>query len=214
MSTIWIALAAQLSISVPPHGPDVRPLFSPEDMPDYVQLAGIDRLVPIKTTVRPDGSVQGCAVERSSGDPYLDTYTCSIVLRRAKLEPGTWLDGSPAYSVLRVPVTWSIGGPPSKGEVEKAYPADLEVPVDSLPKGASRQARVALMIAVDESGRVLGCSEFPKDARWDPAKTLPELVPIACQRMMSHFIATPARDASGKAVRSVQSASVEFKTDK
>lgn len=207
-------MAAQLSISVPPHGPDVRPLFSPDDMPDYVQTAGIDRFVPIRTTVRPDGIVQGCAVERSSGDTYLDTYTCSIVLRRAKLQPGTWLDGSPAYSVLRVPVTWSIGGPPSKGEVEEAYPADLEVPVASLPKDAGRKARVLLMIAVDESGRVVGCSEFPKDSKWDPAKTFPELVPVACQRMMSQFTATPAKDASGQAVRSVQSASVEFKTGK
>lgn len=210
---IWMALAAQLSLPIPTNAPfsDIRGLFSPDDMPAYVQLEAINRFVRTRTTVRPDGAAQDCAVERGSGDPKLDAYTCSIIVRRAKLTPGSWLDGSSAYAVVRVPVTWVIGVQPSKDEVERAYPADMSLRVDRLPNGANKRSTiVALVIAVDESGRVVGCSERPKDARWDHTKRFPELIPIACQRMTSEFTAIPAKDGSGKPVRSVQNATVEF----
>jgi hypothetical protein len=213
MSMLWIALAAQLSLPVPINAPapDIHALFSPDDMPAYVQIAGVNRFVRTRTTVHPDGTIQGCTVEGGSGDPSLDAYTCSIIQRRAKLQPGTWVDGSHTYAVVRVPVTWSIGRPASKSELERAYPSDLTLTLDRLPKGAERPTSLALMVAVDESGRVVGCSERPKDPKWDHTKTFPELVPIACQHMMSDFTATPAKDASGKAVRSVQSAFVAFR---
>lgn len=209
---LWIVLAAQLSLPVPLGVPlpDVRAVFSSKDMPAYVQIKGVNRFVSTRTTVRPNGTTQDCKVERGSGDPKLDAHTCSIILRRAKFRPAKWVDGSPAYAVLRVPVTWSIGGPASERELQKAYPPDLDLSVTRLRAGADRRTRLALMIAVDENGRVVGCKERPKVSRRDHTKSFPELAPIACQHMMNRFTAIPAKDASGKPVRSVQTASVVF----
>ncbi|HKC04084.1 MAG TPA: energy transducer TonB [Sphingomicrobium sp.] len=208
----WITLAAQLSLPVPlglPF-PDVRSVFSSDDMPAYVQIAGINRFVASRTTVRPDGTVQDCTVERDSGDAKLDAYTCAIIVRRAKFQPAKWIDGSTAYGVIRVPVIWAIGGPPSKREAQEAYPPDMELSVTRLPADADRRTTLALVIGVDENGRVVGCNERPKVSQRDHTKTFPELVPIACQQMMNEFAAIPAKDASGKPMRSVQTASVVF----
>jgi len=216
MLMLWMAVAAQLSLPASINTPiaDVRAVFSPDDMPAYVQIAGIDRFVRTRTTVRPDGEIQDCAVEGGSGDRSLDALTCSIIVQRAKLQPGTWLDGSPAYGVLRVPVSWVIGGPPPKSVVERAFPPDLSLSVNRLPNGAKQRTTVALVIAVDETGRVVSCDARPKNSKWDKGKTFPELTPIACEQLTSQFTAIPAKDASGKPVRSVQSALVEFAAGK
>jgi hypothetical protein len=203
----WIALAAQLSLPVP----DVRVFFSYEDMPTYVMQEGVNRFVSTRTTIRPDGTPQDCTQERGSGDAKLDALTCLIILKRAKVQPAKWVNGSAAYAVVRVPVTWSIGGPPSERETQRAYPADLDITINRLPPGAHNRTRLDLMIAVDEVGRVVGCGEAPK-AKWDHTKTFLELVPIACQQMASQFKAIPAKDPAGGRVRSVQTASVVFTT--
>src|SRR4051812_10998109 len=103
----WIALAAQMSLPVAlgPYG-DVRRVFYPDDMPKYIELAGESRIIRTRTTVRSDGVIQGCIVEERSGDPKLDAYTCSLILGRAKFRPATWIDGSPVFGVVRVPVVW------------------------------------------------------------------------------------------------------------
>jgi hypothetical protein len=180
-------------------------------MPAYVQMEGINRFISTRTTVRPDGTLQDCVLERSGGDPKLDALTCSIILKRARFQPSKWVDGSPAYAVLRTPVSWIIGGPPSKSDLRKAYLGDVDISVSRLPKGTPDRASISLMIAVDENGRVVSCGAAPRDQR-DHSRTFPELVPIACQEMIRQFVAIPARDGSGNAVRSVQTASATFST--
>jgi hypothetical protein len=208
----WMLLAAQLTLPVALglSSPDVRSVFTGDDMPAYVQMAGITRFVPTRVTIASDGKQQDCAVERGSGDAKLDALTCLIIRKRAKFQAAKWLDGSPAYGVLRVPITWAIGSPPSKDEYRKAYPADMELTVNRLPAGAHRRADVSLSIAVDESGRVVGCSERPPVSPHDHAKRFPQLVLVACQQMTSGFTAVPAKDSAGKPVRSVQNAAVAF----
>src|SRR5689334_6933714 len=100
----------------------------------------------VPSTVAADGTPQDCGAEKGSGDPKLDAYTCAIILKRAKFQPARWVDGSPVYAVLRVPVTWAIGAEPSKTEDEKAYPADMEVSVSRLPEGAGERTSLSLMI--------------------------------------------------------------------
>jgi hypothetical protein len=209
---LWIVLAAQLSLPVALglRFPDVRAVFSSDDMPAYVQMEGITRFVPTRTTVGPDGTPQDCTVERSSGDSKLDAYTCSIIMHRAKFQAAKWVDGSPAFGVVRAPVTWAIGQEPPENKVQRAYPADMDLAVDRLPAGAGRQTGLRLMIAVDENGRLVGCSQAPPVSERDHTKTFPQLVSIACQRMVSQYTAIPAKDASGKPVHSVQTASVVF----
>jgi hypothetical protein len=201
----WIAVAAQLSVF---YSTDPRSVFSPDDMPAYVQLEGINRFVRTRTTVGADGTARDCAVEGGSGDPKLDALTCAIILRRAKFTPPKWIDGSSAYGVIRAPVTWAIGDSPSDKEKRTAYPPDIELEVDKLPAGADSPSDVRLLIAVDVNGKVLGCNEAPT-MRFDKANN-PELVPIACDQMKSTFTAIPAKDATGTSVRSIQTALVTF----
>jgi hypothetical protein len=210
----WIILAAQISMPVALGVPipDVRAVFSSDDMPAYVQIAGVTRFVFTRTTVRADGTPQDCTAETASGDPKLDAYTCAIIVKRARFEPAKWVDGSPAYAILRVPVIWAIGGAPAEGQVEKAYPPDIALTVNRLPRGAGKRAELALMLAVDETGRVVSCDQWLPASKHFHAKTFPELLPLACQQMTRAFTAQPAKDASGKPVRSVQSASVVFST--
>jgi hypothetical protein len=207
----WIALAAVAQL-VGPRVEDAQRVFSPDDMPAYVQRAGIDRFILTRTTILPDGTVRNCDVERSSGDRKLDTLSCSIIVKRAKFQSSKWVDGSAAYGVVRAPVSWTIGGPPSKHELQKAYPADLDISVSQLPASAKAPITVRLTIAVDESGRIVGCSEAPPFSKHE--RSFPELVPIACQQLTDKYSPIPAKDASGKPVRSVQDAMVDFSTGK
>lgn len=206
----WIALAASAQLSAP-LPKEALTVFSSDDMPEYVQRGGINQFVFTRTTVRPDGSLQDCGLERSSGDPNLDGYTCSIILKRARFEAPRWIDGSPAYAVVRAPVTWSIGGQASGRELQRAYPADIDVSVDRLPRGARSPTNVELVVAVEDSGRVVACSEAPAHSGPLQDRSFPELARIACAQMTSKFTAFPAKDASGKAVRSVQNAYVAFR---
>jgi TonB family protein len=207
-----LLLAAQFSLPIVTGARehDVRSVFSVDDFPAYVQRAGIDRFVSTKTTVRADGTTQDCIVEGGSGDPKLDAYTCAIILRRARFQPAKWIDGSATYGVVRVPVSWVIGGPASKSEQEKAFPVDMDLTVTRLPKGAGRLTDLRLMIAVHESGRVAACGGPPDLMDNENTKKFPELVPIACEHLLKEFTAIPAKDATGKPMRSVQTAFVRF----
>ena len=215
MSILLLAMAAQFSLPVAlgVPVPDVRAVFSADDMPAYVEEAGTTRFVFSRITVTSDGKAQDCGAEKSSGDAKLDLLTCVIILRRAKFQPAKWVDGSPAYAVLRVPVTWAIDVEPTKAEKEQAYPPDVSLTVNHLPGGVGQLARVNLMIAVDETGRILDCAQaipYPSRGRERP---FPQLVPIACQQLMSQLrMMPPAKDASGTGVRSMQTASVSFRT--
>jgi TonB family protein len=211
---IWF-LAAQLSLPSAVGVPysDVRSVFSADDYPAYLQQAGQSGIVYTRTTVRPDASIQSCTVERTSGDPKLDAYTCAIIVKRAKFVPAKWTDGSPVYGVIRVPVSWVISnGFPSQEDLLRATTPDLELSVNHLPKGAHSIAAVSLEIAADENGRPVTCVEWapPKNAR---GPRFPELVPIACQEVMTGLTVSPPLDASANPVRSIQSVSVHFKTD-
>jgi hypothetical protein len=207
----WIALAAaaQLSSPVPTN---FLTMWSPDDMPAHVQSAGVGRVVPTRTIVKPDGSAQDCSSEGTSGDAKLDVYTCALILKRARFQAARWTDGSPAYGVFRSPVIWAIGAPPSKRELEAVGPADVELSVNRLPKDAGRSVRLRLALAVDETGKVVDCAAAPKvpEVASPPGLKFPELVPVACQLLLKRFNAVPVKDASGKAVRSVQVTSVKF----
>lgn len=208
----WVLVASQLSlpVAVGVRVPDVRAVFSPDDMPAYVQIDGINRFVSTRTTVNSDGKTQDCTAERGSGDPKLDALTCAIILKRAKFQPAKWVDGSPAYSVLRAPVSWTIGGPATESELQRAYPADMELSVNQLPSGARPRTKLSLMLAVDVNGAVVDCGQMPPVSKYAPATAFPQLVSVACQQMVGHFRAIPARDPSGKPVHSVQTATVVF----
>jgi hypothetical protein len=85
--------------------------------------------------------------------------------------------------------------------------ADLQLSVGQLPKGVKSPATVRVIIGVDESGQPTSCAA-------EPWPGIPEanavLEPVACEEMLRSYKAIPASDENGKAVRSVQEASVSF----
>lgn len=213
----WIALAAQVSLPVPVNArlPDIRALFSVDDFPAYLLAAGISRTVYTRTTVRPDGSVQNCTAEITSGDATLDAYTCALIIKRAKFAPAKWIDGSPAYGVIRLPISWNIGFSSSSSyeDIWRATVPDLELSVNRLPDGAHKIVGVSLEIGADENGRVVTCTEYPVRAPNDHSAHFPDLVSIACGKVMKMLSVHPPLNGSGQPSRSVQTASVHFKLD-
>ncbi|MFL6760861.1 energy transducer TonB [Sphingomonas sp.] len=208
----WIALAAQLSAPVPAgvRLPDVRALFSPDDFPAYLQMEGVSRTVHTRTTVRPDGSIESCVTEESSGDARLDAYTCGLIVKRATFQPAKWIDGTPVYGVIRAPVSWRISdGTPTETEMLKSAEPDIDLAVNQLPKGAGSIAVFDVEIGAYANGRGAICAEHPADAMRSK-KHFPELVAIACQKVMTDYPVVPPVDLSGKPVRSVQTVSVRF----
>jgi hypothetical protein len=208
---IWLALAAQLSLPVVVggRGPDIRTVFSSYDFPDYVQRARVPRGVFTRTTVRFDGTVQGCVPEATSGNAKLDAYTCALIVKRAKFQPATW-DGSATYGVIRVTVWWVFGPPVSEQASKKAVVADIDLTVDRLPKGADSIALTRLQVGADEKGRALSCAEVPATDEKAAKEHFPELIPIACQQVLDTLTLIPPMDNTGKPVRSVQSVMVRF----
>jgi TonB family protein len=208
---LWFAVASLMSLPVPTNvrEPDVRAIFSVDDFPAYLVQEGISRTVYVRATVSPDGTLQSCGAEVSSGDSKLDAYTCQIVVRRAKFSPAKWPDGTTVYGVLRVPINWVISDSPLPDEaLLKAIAPDLELSVNKLPQGAHKVVGVELEVAADESGRITACEEEPT-FRGDPRKHFPELVPIACEQAATLRLSPPT-NASGKPMRSVQTVSVHF----
>jgi hypothetical protein len=205
----WFALAAQLS---PPVAHNLR-RFSPGDVPAEFRTGG-SKIAVTRTTVRPDGTVQGCVTEDSSGDPKLDAYSCDLIVKHAKFEPAKWIDGSLVYGVLRLPFIWTFRNiSRTEDEALDVSAADLALSVNRLPKGAHSPVGISLEIAVDENGRLVTCLQNPAAAKIDRRQRYPELGSIGCQHAMASLPVSAAIDESGKAVRSVQTASVYFKIE-
>lgn len=210
---LWIMFAAQMSAVIPAnnHVSDIRALFTYNDVPDYLlRLSEVSRTVYTRTTVRDDGSVQRCVAEQSSGDAMLDGYTCAIIVKRGKFAAAKWTDGSPAYSVLRFPVTYTVTESiPSEEQRLRAVQDDLELSVNQLPKGARKIVDITLEVGVDETGHIVSCGELPP-AAGDPRLHFPILIPIACEQATKNLTLQPPLDPSGKPLRSVQTASVQM----
>lgn len=181
--------------------------YSADDMPGYVQVAGVSRRVGIRLTVGLDGKVEDCDVEDPSGDRKLDAFTCELAVRRSKYQPARWIDGSPVTGVDRMPVRWMIGfGKPNPDS------GDVILTVNTLPDGAKSPLWVNLALAVDAAGTVVSCGEAQQGAGpWFTYRKAPAvLIPIACREAATLYKNKVAYDRSGSAVRSVQLVSVRF----
>lgn len=177
-------------------------------MPRYFAAGKYTRMVSTRTTVGPDGSARDCNAEHSSGDAYLDSYTCGIIMKRARFQPAKWLDGTPVYGVLHIPVVWATMTFDPLFDAEQIAQPDMELFVNRLPKGARKRVMVNFMFAADEAGHLVSCTRALPLSKH--AKPFPELVALGCQELTRQWVAIPPRDASGKAVRSVQNAEVAF----
>jgi hypothetical protein len=203
----WIALAAQISMPLPDKG-GLLNIFTHRDVPMSLVAEGEWRSVGVRVTVTPEAKILQCETEATSGIAKLDAYTCAIIIKRAKLHPAIWSDGSATYGIIRTAVIYSVNysNPPPA-------PGDIELTVNQLPKGIKSPANAYVMFAVDEAGRPSHCAE--EDRVWRPlAGKAPQLIAIACEQVAKSWHAKPAQDASGRPVQSIQNALVKFTADR
>lgn len=154
-------------------------------------------IVGITLTLSPHGTPIRCDVLRTSGIPDVDSYTCAIMMKRAKFKPATDASQKPVFGIERTHMVWQT----APGAMD--YDGDFEVPLVQLPQG-SKQTSKRIAFAVDEHGAIGWCGPFePKDKR-------PDLVQLACGGLADHIKIEPAHDEAGNAVPSVQDALIHF----
>jgi TonB family protein len=202
---LWIALAAQLSAPVPTNLPG---WFAFDDFPAY--LVNRDPgvwAVGIRVIVGPDGAVQGCQVESSSGDSGLDQLSCRKVVQGASFRPAMSPAGTAAPGVYRTYIAWDVTKAPSA--TSRVSNADLNLSVASLPPGIHSPAAVRVMFAVDAQGRMTSCESEPTQG-FEQVEKDPALVAVACDQLMKSYKPVPAKTSAGEPVPSVQDAIVRF----
>lgn len=204
----WIAAAAQV---VAPFPEKATSWFSLDDMPIYLLKQGPGLWqVPIRVTVEPQGKLRSCEVEATGGIADLNRLTCRIVMRRAKFQPAR-IQGAPAIGVYRTSIMWVVADAP--WDTSTAINADVDVTVERLPAGIQPPTFVKVAFAVDAGGGKSSCApDATKDIH--RIENHPALVPIACDQVMKTYRATPATDAAGTPVTSVQNALVRFSISK
>jgi len=169
--------------------------FSSDDFPfEYMSEADV-RGVGIRLTVTPEGHLQQCQVEFTSGVKKVDDYTCKLAMKQVRFEPARWSDQSAAYGVYRERVMWSMNSSAPLAD------SDIDIAVDHLPKGIKSPAIVELQFTADANGKPVECAL--KDKEKDTGLTA-----VACNELIKQYVAIPPKDQSGTPVRSVQNAEV------
>ncbi len=200
----WIALAAQIAAPVPGDG---TLWFRPDDTPVDLLIKGTGLWqTSVRLTVTPEGTLQSCDIEKSSGIRDLDNWTCKLLLRRAKFQAAR-IDGAPTFGVFRTSIIWAVADAP--WDTSKMAIPDIEVSVRQLPAGLASPTYVRVMFVVDEAGAKSSCTA--EDLKTPDRKTNhPALVPVACEQVLKLLNAAPVTDRTGKRVVSVQNARVRF----
>ena len=101
------ALPAQL-LKWPSFTTPAWSLFSNDDYPAAAMAAGAQGTVRAQLSVDATGQAEGCRVVKSSGSALLDTHTCEILLRRARLDPALDKAGKPVAAPAITTVSWKL----------------------------------------------------------------------------------------------------------
>jgi len=201
---LWIALAAAAATQMSMPEPKYMWL-SMDDTPVH-EITGKFLRVQLRLTIPPDGRVQACEIEQSSGNPQVDKYTCDLARRRALFRPALSAAGAATYGIYRIPIVWA------KEPAKFPRVQDLTVALPSRPKGTHLPVTVRVMFSVRSDGKISDCTDLqPLLAGLD--QNDPALVPIACDQVVKRFTPVVAKDDEGKSVDSVQSASVLITKD-
>jgi len=197
---IWLLVFAQSSA---PNSTNLRSWLSADDTPVAIMPGNVLKSVKTALTIDPEGKLQDCAVEVSSGIPKLDTHTCKVLSRRAKFRPALDGNGMPIYGVYRTQIDWWVGDgyPPKRQQIP-----DMVLKVSALSPKSKSPVLLTLGFRVDESGH-------PSECWYDGKKEDPTLVRLGCDQLIKSYTAKPARTPAGTAVPSVQTAMVRFELE-
>jgi hypothetical protein len=177
-----------------------------DDVPVYLRNHNGEWIIGFGVTVTPNGKNHGCQIEKSSGLPELDAYTCGLVVKRARFKPATATSGQPVFGVYRAYTVYRVADEPLPPDYLSAPTFSVSVPI--LPHGIKPRPEVRLMFSVAPDGAMSSCTE-------EPSRSTPKanrvLVPVACDHLLKDYTAIPTRDERGKVVLSVQDAIVAFR---
>ena len=127
----------------------VQGLISADDYPQLALDRGETGSVFFKLVINPQGTVDSCAVQVSSGSSMLDAATCTIVQKRARFQPAVGIDGKPIYGTYCNVINWGIDAVASR----KPGP-DIELVIDRAPIGVSMPVTVRLSYIHGTDGSV------------------------------------------------------------
>lgn len=82
--------------------------FTRDSYPPSAVRAGEQGRTVARLDIGPDGKVEKCGIQHSSGSDALDQATCRIALRRGSFEPARDTDGETMSSVYILPVRWQL----------------------------------------------------------------------------------------------------------
>lgn len=79
------------------------------DYPREARIARREGTTTIGFTIDTDGRVVDCLIVKSSGDAYLDTGSCALILARGLYKPAYDSNGSPLASGRTLQISWQLG---------------------------------------------------------------------------------------------------------
>lgn len=91
---------------VPPRRVGGRLNYS--DLPREAREEGVSGTVGVRFVVAVNGRVPSCQVTRSSGNRFLDDFTCRLIVQRYRFKPAHDADGEAFQSVLVQNETWEV----------------------------------------------------------------------------------------------------------
>lgn len=154
--------------------------------------------------VSPDGTALRCETAEK-GD--LDRKVCEIVMKSARFQPAKDDQGVPTFGRHEAVASFLMPGKNGR----RADPARFAITVDRLPDGVASPAYARVAFLVDSTGGIGHCTSLPGERRRF-LQTVDALGPQACEGLVKDYRPSPARDAAGTAVASVQTIMVRFET--
>ena len=168
-------------------------------------------IVQVDVTVNPHGYIEGCEGHVRAGIPQLGPYVCGRLRMRGEFDPARDGENRRTYGIYRTAVVLWNGD--SKDFPKKPGVTDFTI-VNSGGAKTPIGDSLVIQFAVDTQGkpsmntcsavRTLGYGLNRTKQSVDPA-----LVAQACAELSLKMKLEPARNPSGRAVPSVQSANVE-----
>jgi hypothetical protein len=141
------------------------PFMGFQDYPTQAVRNEWSAAVQMDLLVAPDGEVVKCTPLAGFGDEDFASMFCAIASRK-RAEPARDLEGNPTFGVRREFVRLFLQGT-GQGKLIADLPpprADLEFEVQSLPGTTASSVRTNVVVAVDESGKVVACEPGPSTA--------------------------------------------------
>ena len=148
MTAAWLASALDAPKPAERARANLSEYFSTDDYPETAWRRGIQGTTGFRLEISPDGRVTNCVVTSSSGDPALDSATCSVLLSRAEYSPARDAEGRAIAGTDSGRVTWRLPEPEPE---EPPQPfADVHAPVRiDLTVGVDAQRRPTCTVLVN-----------------------------------------------------------------